>query len=1024
MSLLKGGLFRALCAVCVVGVMTLLPSVALATTYCRYKGPDGGDFWDAANWKYGVPKTAGNVAQFSSEDGTPCTVVITNAPGAVFDYIYVTSGEWTLKVIGTHDFGGDWDNSKVRVASGAKLTIVGGMITNTCFGADLGGQIVFDNCVTKSCVTHRRLGSGGTAEDREAYVFNGGKHNFRTMYMRLYQRALFGSGDFTFGSIYGFDRYGEGKQSKVPSYISLTGGRLSVTGDNKIDSPYSIGVTVSGNGWYRNTVSGSGHWLANLGSYGWRVEDHALIDTPGVYLATGYLSSTARVEVVGGRFVLKSALGGNGVNGAGRQSSVLIDGGILDCAFSAEGTLDATSVNETGSHYLWVGANGGRIRNRNNILLTINRSGFADAPGVVPGTLTFDGFGRIYLNQPGACTFSGNTKIRGYVQSNQADYPLGSGNIEIADGGILGVLNGKAVNGAVTFSGASYIWTDNSSCMEIPSLTRKGDGILILRSTASRTVYGTEANARYLSVETAPTLRSNGIPVDPIILMTREDDNGCDEVHFVNWDAANKRFVGAAYTTDITDGAGKVVCQNGELTVSQNLSVGALVLRSVVNGGSKTITVGDGEGPAMALLNPNSRNSSRSASASNWTLAFGSSRGIIAGGTKVSGVDNGCAKWNGYITGSGGVDFAFVDTGGIILYRRQNWTGGTRVMSGEILLMSSGSYVGGLPDGEVVIMGGEQSGGSVRFQVASTHTQHYTISGFGAAYSPANKKGALSIEKDVTLSGRITLSNDAMIGVTNGYTGTLTGGIDGIGDLYLGSPIRTGALALSGGVNLAGDLHIDTCVTNAGSIDLGGRFLYLNGTLVFNNSSDISVNAKVIGEGKIVLAGAGKVDFSDLSVFDGLVDVAGNVHAEIGALYGIVSVTNSAAGQAAITAAGTSAYGFFGSLAEGVDLAVSGGVLVGNDATIPAEASLGLAGGTVELYEPTTFASLYGTGTVLGGPIKVSGAVTPVAQGHEDAITFDGLPVLERGIPDGWSMRGTASGFALRRIRGIVMAIR
>ena len=424
----------------------------------------------------------------------------------------------------------------------------------------------------------------------------------------------------------------------------------------------------------------------------------------------------------------------------------------------------------------------------------------------------------------------------------------------------------------------------------------------------------------------------------------------------------------------------------------------------------------------MVALNPNSQGSS--ASASNWTMAFGSSRGIIAGGTKVSGVDNGCAKWNGYITGSGGVDFAFLDTGGIILYRQQSWTGGTRVMSGEILLLSIDSYIGGLPDGNVAVVGGEYSGGSVRFQVASTHTQHYTISGFGAAYSPANKRGALSIERNVTLSGRITLSNDAMIGVANNYTGTLTGGIDGTGDLYLGGTVRTGAFALSGGVNLAGDLHVDTCVTNSGSIDLGGRFLYLNGTLVFNNSSDISVNAKVIGEGKIVLAGAGKVDFSDLSVFDGLVDVAGNANAEIGALYGIVSVTNSAAGQAAITAAGTSAYGFFGSLTEGVDLAVSGGVLVGNGATIPAEASLGLAGGTVELYEPTTFASLYGTGTVLGGPIKVSGTVTPVAQGHEDAITFGTLPVLERGIPDGWSMRGTASGFALRRIRGIVMAIR
>ena len=78
----------------------------------------------------------------------------------------------------------------------------------------------------------------------------------------------------------------------------------------------------------------------------------------------------------------------------------------------------------------------------------------------------------------------------------------------------------------------------------------------------------------------------------------------------------------------------------------------------------------------------------------------------------------------------------------------------------------------------------------------------------------------------------------------------------------------------------------------------------------------------------------------------------------------------------------------------------------------------------MELYEPTTFASLYGAGTVLGGPIKVSGAVIPVAKGHEDAITFGVLPVLERGVPDGWSMHKTDTGFALSRPRGFMVVVR
>lgn len=994
------------------------PLASNAATYTRYIGNDNGDFWSASNWNNGLPSSSDYVARLDSGYATPCTITMTNAPGATFSYLLVDSGEWTLLLRGARSFGGDYDNGGIRVSAGAKLTIVGGVITNTCFQASSGGQIVFDNVVTRDCVTHRR--QDGNSGDREAYVFNGGKCNFRTMYMRLYQQASFGSGDFTFGSIHGWDRYGEGKQSKLSSYVSVTGGRLSVTGDNKIDAPCSIGITASGNGWYRNSVENGNHWLADRGTYAWRVEDRGLIETPGIYLATGYDYSTGRVEVAGGRFRLKGGFGGNGVDSHKRSSAVILDGGVLDCDFAANGTLSGTITNTSSSAFLCVGANGGCLRNRNGSMVTIDRWGLSNAPGVAaPGDLSIKGYGKIYLNQSVAGTFSGKTIIRGLVHSDMSSCALGSGDIEIADGGCL-YTSGNAVNNAVTFSGASYIWTDNASGrMSIPSLTRKDDGILILRSNASRTVYGTEANARYLAVGNAPALRSNGLPVDPVILMSSEPDNGIVEAHLVNWDAVNGRFVGAAYTSDILDGAGKVVYQNGATNISQNLSVGALVLRGTVAGGGKTITVGDGEGPAMVVLNPNSRGSS--SDVSNWTLAFGSSRGVVSGGTKVSGVDNGCAKWNGYITGSAGVDFAFVDTGGLILYRKQSWTGGTRVMSGEVLLMSSGSYVGGFPDGEVAVVGGERSGGSVRFMTAATHAQHYTISGFGAAYTPTNKKGALSIEKDVTLSGRITLANDAMVGVADGYAGTLTGGMDGGGDLYLGSPVRKGALLLSGGINIAGDLHINTCVTNSGAIDLGGRFLYVDGTLVFNNSSDITVNAKVIGDGKVVLAGTGKVDFSDISVFDGVIDLCGN-SATIGALNGLAEVTNSVDTAAALTVAGTSEAAYFGTISADVDLVVGGTFLLGAMTDMPSTIGLSLAGGTLGLYGDATVSSLAGHGAVLGCKLTVTSATSPDGE-NDTAMTFETCPELT-SLDDAWKLHRVGLGADIRRRYGFIMSVR
>lgn len=992
--------------------IALPPLAANAATYTRYIGSDKGDFWVASNWDNGLPDSSGYIARLDSAYATPCAITMTNAPGAAFSYLSVEAGEWTLLLRGTRSFGGDWNNGGIRVSSGAKLTIVGGVITNTCFQASSGGQIVFNNVVTRDCLTHRR--QVGNVGDRDAYVFDGGSHDFTTMYMRLYQSASFTAGNHVFGGVYGFDKYGESKQNRLPSFLSISGGRVSLTGVDKIDGPLDVGVTVGGSGWFRNLVSGSGQWMADRAEHVWRTEDRGLIETPGFYLATAYATSTARVEVAGGRFVLTSAYGGNGGSGAGRESSILLDGGVLDCNFASAGTLDATAVSATGSHYLRVGANGGRLRNRNNIVLTVNRSGFADAPGVAPGVLTLEGYGKIYLNQSTAGTFTGKTKIRGLVQSDLSTCAFGSGDIEIADGGCL-YTTGNAVNNAVTFSGASYIWTDTASGrMSIPSLTRKDDGILILRSTASRTVYGTEANARYLAVGTAPALRSNGLPVDPVILMSSEPGNSVTEAHLVNWDSANGRFVGAAYTTDILDGAGKVVYQNGKTNITSDLSVGALVLRGQVAGGSKTITVGDGEGPAMVVLNPNSNGSS--ADVSNWTIQFGESRGVISGGTKISGVDTGCARWNGYISGSGGVDFAFVETGGLMLYRQQSWTGGTRVMSGEILLQPDS----GLPSGSVEVHGGELSGGSVRFQGTATHAQDFTISGFGAWYGPANKKGALSIEKDVTLSGAITVTNDAMITALDGYTGTLTGAISGRGDLYLGTAARQGALVLSGGISLAGDLHVDTCVTNSGAIDLDGRFIYLEGTLVFNNTSDIVVDAKVVGSGRIVLAGSGKVDFSDLSVFDGVVDVAGNDDAAVGALFGGVAVTNSAASGGRLAVDGTSPYCYFGDV-TGVDgISVSGTLVLPPSAEFPPSTDLVLAGGTVSLLGPTAFATLSGHGSIAGAAVSVSGETIPQMTGEERSMAFESYPSLAY-LSSNWHLRKVGKGAEIRRRHGFML---
>jgi hypothetical protein len=200
--------------------------------------------------------------------------------------------------------------------------------------------------------------------------------------------------------------------------------------------------------------------------------------------------------------------------------------------------------------------------------------------------------------------------------------------------------------------------------------------------------------------------------------------------------------------------------------------------------------------------------------------------------------------------------------------------------------------------------------------------------------------------------------------------------------------------------------------------------MYLEGTSVFNNTEDIVVDAKVVGNGKIVLAGTGKVDFTDVSVFDGVIDVMGNENAKIGALHGVVTVTNSLLKSGVIDISGESNYGYFGSLCENVDISVSGSLSIGSGAVIPLNTSLGLAGGEIILYKAIEFATLSGHGSVLGESIVVLGDVNPDADGHGDAIMFESFPVFEGGLSESWSLHRSGDAYALRLKYGTTVVIR
>ena len=189
------------------------------------------------------------------------------------------------------------------------------------------------------------------------------------------------------------------------------------------------------------------------------------------------------------------------------------------------------------------------------------------------------------------------------------------------------------------------------------------------------------------------------------------------------------------------------------------------------------------------------------------------------------------------------------------------------------------------------------------------------------------------------------------------------------------------------------------------------------------NAAVISVDAKVVGSGRVVLAGSGKVDFADISVFDGTLDVAGNGEAAVGALYGIVAVTNSADSAGALSVDGSSPFGYFGEISGIGSLLVSGRLVLSPVAEFAPDTDLTLAGGTLDLLGPLAFASLSGHGAVSGAAMSVAGETTPEKSDSEYALTFSTYPSLS-SIADGWSLRRIGDGAAIRARPGLIFLLK
>ena len=968
----------------------VMASTASAVTYTYWRGPENGDWWEAANWTQGVPVGSSFVPRFSlvNQPNAGTTVVITNAVDIDCGYIFIMDGDWTIDLRGDLSIpgGGSANGQTISVDGASTLTIRGGKLVNQSLRVSSGNgggtaKLKLVNCVTEGLYTITRAGTDAHDGQDSTFAIDGGVYGFRTWYPRLYDDMVVNDGLVTFGSIHGYDRYGEGKDTRIECPLKVNGGKVVVNGQDAELTGGSCGICAADRGVVDVTVGGKQIWLANTRSVKqtWRVQDKALFQAMGPYVVNG--TATGNVEVVGGRFVMKSTFANCAGSNAGRYSTFLIDGGILDFDYASDGTLSGSKSDVAGTeHKLVAGVNGARLRNRTSAKVTVSGAGFQG-----PGSVAYEGLGKYVIS--GANTHLGGTVIRGDVQPSVGTGWFGAGDVTVCDGGLLeATAASQALPTLRTAAGAALSFGSSYHVTAKELVGNDQPSVLMLRTGGVRAdAFGLPSSLCYFALENAPQLDALGLPVMPVVMLSDEANNSAAEVHLLTYDSATGRFKAAEMVTDPESPAAatSVVYVNGDYRPTADHTFGACVVKGYISG--RTTTIGTGSGKAYLVLNANS-NGTNGQITGGGTVAFGGAKGYIISGAGVSGSIS-CGI-NGNVTGTGGIVFQTASNGGINLYRTMTYSGGTTVLGGRVKLQNAGNYHGGFGSGDVEICGGQYTGGTVIFAELDTQvSQNFFISGFGAA-TDMSKIGAIEFSNQfISMNGQITLRNDAMIVADSYCSGLIMKTIEGTGDLHLNGD---GEITLWKGVGIDGDLYVDSTVKTRGSITTGERFLFVNGTLVFENEEDIVVDAKVLGQGRIELRGSGKVDFADLSVFEGTVDLCGN-DAQIGKLWGITTIVDSEAAQATLTVNGLSDFWFFGSFDPQVGLALNSA--------------------QVGFHEDQTVASLSGKGSVCGGQLSTE-VVNPTG-----TINFDTMP--DFSAPRGWRFKQSGWGANLLETLGL-----
>lgn len=331
--------------------------------------------------------------------------------------------------------------------------------------------------------------------------------------------------------------------------------------------------------------------------------------------------------------------------------------------------------------------------------------------------------------------------------------------------------------------------------------------------------------------------------------------------------------------------------------------------------------------------------------------------------------------------------------GGLNNFDKANtYSGGTVINGGRI----TASNVSSFGTGTVTINGDETVGGQAFLAVSGgTYANDFGISGIGSSESAGNL-GAIRFNNN-TISGDVTVDNNARIVAYSGATGTHTGALLGSADLEIniaGNSNANGTITLSGdGSAFAGDITISGGTLQIGSGgtsgSLGSGNIVNNASLDFNRSDDLTYAGVISGTGTLTKLGTGTLTLTSANSYSGTTTVAAGT-LEVQAKSGDVKYVVD---QGATLKLGYSTGGGYAN----TNLKLHGdGVGATTGLHLEGGSSYN-ASGTIQLLTAPTTVRQYGTGLAAIGMFDINGTGISVDAAASGSVIASDIQFVSRG---------------------------